>query len=427
MLVLKSAALFQTASAFDLSEAWQAALAYSPAYAAAKHNRDAEAEQKHQARAALLPQLSANAVYQKQPYSLSTNTKSHGWNVQASQILFDKSRFAQYRQGRLAEEMADIRLDNSADELRLSVAQAYFDVLLNKDKLAAIRDEKSAYAQQIRQAQAMFKQGAATIIDTYEARAGYDAALAKEIDTAIQLQVAENTLADLTGLNPAGIRPLRKSAIPDLLEQTREEYWQQLAAQHNRAWRLQKTALKNAEAALAAAKGSHLPRLTLNGGYQDNHSTREYGADPQKYRSKGATVTLQLSMPLYSGGQTASLAREAAARVAQNRALLQNAERQTQLAVKQAYLNSHSSKIQILAQQRLLDTADARLEATRLGKEVGIRNSLEAVQAQQTKSEAEQQLAEAQYNHAQAYLQLLHSTGLFGEQARLEKINMLLF
>ena len=156
-----------------MAQAWQAALHYSADHAAAKHSRDAEAEQKYQARAALLPQISANAVYQKQPYSLSANTQSHGWNVQASQILYDKSRFAQYRQGRLAAQMADIRLENHADDVRLNVEQAYFDVLLNRDKLAAIRDEKNAYRQQIRQAQAMFAQGAATIIDTYEAQAGY--------------------------------------------------------------------------------------------------------------------------------------------------------------------------------------------------------------------------------------------------------------
>ena len=420
-----------------MAQAWQAALHYSADHAAAKHSRDAEAEQKYQARAALLPQISANAVYQKQPYSLSANTQSHGWNVQASQILYDKSRFAQYRQGRLAAQMADIRLENHADDVRLNVAQAYFDVLLNRDKLAAIRDEKNAYRQQIRQAQAMFAQGAATIIDTYEAQAGYDAALAKEIATATQLQVAENALADLTGLNAAAIRPLDKQAEQvDLLDGRQEPQWQKLAAAHNRSWQLQKAALENAEAALAAAKGGHLPKLTLNSGYQDNHSTREYGGDAQKYRSKGATLTLQLSMPLYSGGHTASQdsgghtasqVREAAAREAQNRELLLAAERQAKLAVRQSYLGSHSSKIQVLAQQRLLNAADARLQATRLGKEVGIRNNLEEVQAQQAQAEAVQKLAEARYAHIQAYLQLLHSAGVLGEQARAEKINALLF
>ena len=265
----------------------------------------------------------------------------------------------------------------------------------------------------------------------------YDAALAKEIATATQLQVAENTLADLTGLNAAAIRPLDKQAEQvDLLDGRQEPQWQKLAAAHNRSWQLQKAALENAEAALTAAKGGHLPKLMLNSGYQDNHSTREYGGDAQKYRSKGATFTLQLSMPLYSGGHTASQdsgghtasqVREAAARVAQNRELLLAAERQAKLTVRQAYLGSHSSKIQVLAQQRLLNAADARLQATRLGKEVGIRNNLEEVQAQQAQAEAVQKLAEARYAHIQAYLQLLHSAGVLGEQARAEKINALLF
>ena len=248
------------ANSFTLLDAWQAALGYSADFSAAKHERDAESEKKNQARAELLPQVNANATYQKQPYSLSSNTQSRGWNVQATQVLFDRSLFAQYKQGKINAEMADARLYGSEDELRINVAKAYFDILLNKDKLAAITEEKSAYARQLQRAQEMFKQGAATILDTNEAKSGYDAALAKEISTLAQLQVAENTLANLTGLDPSQISPVKSDKnLADFLGESQEQEWQALAEQHNPEWQLQRKTLENATQAVKAAKGSRLP------------------------------------------------------------------------------------------------------------------------------------------------------------------------
>lgn len=62
--------------AFDLQQAWRAAKAHSADYAAARHNRDAEAEQKQRAKSALLPQINLEGSLRRQPASLSSNTKS---------------------------------------------------------------------------------------------------------------------------------------------------------------------------------------------------------------------------------------------------------------------------------------------------------------------------------------------------------------
>ncbi len=431
LFLLASAA--PTAHAFNLLDAWQAALNYSADFSAVKHQRDAESEKKNQARADLLPQVSANATYQRQPYSLSSTTRSHGWNVQASQVLFDRTRFAQYKQGKIAAEMADSRLDGSEDELRMNVAKAYFDVLLNKDKLTAITDEKAAYARQLERAQEMFKQGAATILDTHEAKSGYDAALAKEIDTMTQLQVAENTLLNLTGLDPKQISPLKNDKeLADLLEKSQEQEWQSLAKQHNPEWQLQRKTLEDATQALKAAKGTRLPTVTVNGGYQDNHNTYRsedfYGNSfEQTQRSKGATMSVEMSVPLFSGGKISSQIREAASREAQNKELLTATERKVQLAVRQAYQTTRSSRIQTLAQQRLLESNRAKLESTRIGRQVGVRNNLEETQAQQEKADAEQKAAEAKYTYIQAYLQLLQSSGVLNDEERIKRVGVILF
>ena len=416
-----------SAYAFDLYEAWQAAKTYSADYAAARYNRDAEAEQKYQARAALLPQVSANASYQKQPPSLSSTTSSKGWNIQASQVLYDKSRWAQYQQGKLAVTMADVKLATVENNLLADVAQAYFEVLLNQDKLVAIREEKAAYAEQVRQAQALFEKGAATIVDTHEAKAGYDAALAKEISTQSALMVAQNTLANLTGLNPEQITRIATDTQPDLLSGSKELDWQKTAEVNHPEWQLQKLALENAKLATAAVRSGHLPKLSLNGGYQDFRNTQEYGGNEQSYRSKGSTLTLQLNVPLYSGDQISSQIREAVARERQSEEQLTATERKVKLAVKQAYQQTFSSHYQILAQQRLLKSSTAKLEATRLGRKVGVRSNLEEIQAQQNQADAQQKLAEARYSNINAYIQLLQNSGILDEPERQDEIRKKLF
>ncbi|OSI12403.1 TolC family outer membrane protein [Neisseria canis] len=416
--------------AFSLAEAWKAAVDYSADYSASKHERDAEAEQKRIARSALLPKITANASYQRHPSSSSSETRSQGWNIQASQVLFDKSRYAQYKQGKLAEESANAKLDSKEGELLLNVSKAYFDVLLQKDKLSAIRKEKSAYEQQMKQAKEMFKQGAATIIDTHEAKSGYDAALSKEIETLTQLEIAENTLADMTGLNPKLIRTIKISPNnTNLLGYTKEQDWQSLAESHNPEWLQQKLALASSKEGLKAAKGKHWPTVTLNGGYQNNMNTVEneaYGGE-YKYRSKGGTISVDVNMPLYTGGETSSLIRQAAAQEMQNQDLLTATERKIKLAIKQAYRSTSSNKILMMAQERLLVTNQAKLDSTKLGRQVGVRNNLEEIQAQQNKAEAEQKLAEAKYAYVQSYLQLLQSAGVLTEPERQIQIHQTLY
>ena len=375
----------------------------------------------------MLPQVSANASYQKQPPSLSSTTSSKGWNIQASQVLYDKSRWAQYQQGKLSATMADVKLATVENNLLADVAQAYFEVLLNQDKLVAIREEKAAYAEQVRQAQALFEKGAATIVDTYEAKAGYDTALAKEISTQSALMIAQNTLANLTGLNPKQITPIAADTQPDLLSGSKESDWQQTAEVNHPEWQLQKLALENAKLTTTTARSGHLPKLSLNGGYQDFRNTQEYGGREQSYRSKGSMLTLQLNVPLYSGGQISSQVREAIARERQSEEQLTATERKVKLAVKLAYQQTFSSYYQILAQQRLLKSSTAKLEATRLGRKVGVRTNLEEIQAQQNQADAQQKLAEARYNNINAYIQLLQNSGILNAPERQDEIRKKLF
>ncbi|WP_447544732.1 TolC family protein, partial [Neisseria gonorrhoeae] len=120
---------------------------------------DAVRARQQQAKAAFLPHVSANASYQRQPPSISSTRETQGWSVQVGQTLFDAAKFAQYRQSRFDTQAAEQRFDAAREELLLKVAESYFNVLLSRDTVAAHAAEKEAYAQQVRQAQALFNKG----------------------------------------------------------------------------------------------------------------------------------------------------------------------------------------------------------------------------------------------------------------------------
>lgn len=415
------------AQAFDLFDAWQAAINYSADFSAAQSERDAQKEQLTQTRAALLPQVNSNYIYQKQPSSLSSTTQTHGWNVQASQALFDKAKWVQYQQGKITAKMADWQLENVKEDLLFNVAKAYFQVLLIEDKLVSIEKEKEAYAMQIRQSKALFDKGAATILDTNEAQAGYEAARAKKISAMTDLLVAQNNLANITGLDPKQIKRLKNKDFGDLLGKTSKADWVNTAQKNNPEWKQQKLALENAKQTYIAAKAENWPKLTINGGYQDNHQIQQFYGLDHGTRSKGGIVTVQLSMPLFSGGLIHSKIKEAAAKEQQNKFLLIATERKIELNINQAYQTTLGNLYQIKAQQQLLKANSIKLEATQLGRKVGIRSNLDELQALQAKADAEQKLAEAQYGYITTYIQLLQNAGILTQSTEQKKLHKLLY
>lgn len=407
-------ALFCTSqsNAFDLWDAWQAARNHSAQYAAAAHERNATLENEQQAKAQLLPQLSASASYSDQPQSGYDQYETRGWNVQLSQPLFDKSKWSQYQAEKIGSQAADTTFDNTDADLLLDVAKAYLNILTIKDKLTAIDSEKAAYLLQIEQAQALFDAGEATIIDTYEAQSGYDAAIAKEVDLNTQLISAQNTLENATGLPSQTIDQITIPTLPDWLETRSEQDWLTLASEHNPILQTRQLILEKAQADLTAIEDLRLPTVNLNLGYQDMRNDIRYSSGlGMSNRGVGTYVGVQFTVPLYTGGSTASRIQQGEEQAKQQAALLEEARRTIRLNVRQAYASLRGKQAQIHAQQQLLTTNKAKLESTRLGREVGVRSNLDEIKAQQDKATAEEQLAEARYGAIEAYLQLLHAAG----------------
>ncbi len=401
--------------AVDLWQAWTAAREHSAQYSASSHQREATYEKENQAFAQLLPQISANAHYNNTLFD--SHRQSSGWGIELKQAVFNKGKWSQYEAEKITTDLADSTFAKTDAELLLQVAKQYLTILTLNDKLQAIESEKSAYQLQIKRANALFKGGQATKVDYYDAQSGYDLALAKETNLKTQLIVAQNSFSNMTGLSPEDIQPIKIKTLPNWASDNKEEYWLKLAFENNPELYIRNQEVVKSAADLKTIEDSRYPTVDLTIGYQDKYSkTDDYTGREIRQHDENAYIGLQMSVQLYTGGYTTSRIRENKHILQQQTALLEETHRQTVLNVRQAYAKLQGQQTQIKAQQRLLETNKLKLDAVILGRDYGVRDSVDEVQAERDYASAKEQLAEARYGYIEAYLQLLYVTGQLNKE-----------
>ncbi|HYN13311.1 MAG TPA: TolC family protein, partial [Burkholderiales bacterium] len=161
-------------------------------YAAARHSLEAGRERLPQGRALLLPtlNLSANAtrsrveVESRDPAvtpGFTRSPDSAGYTLTFTQPVYRPQSWLQYEQAEFQVRQAEASFGQTAQDLIVRVAQAYFDVLAAQDTLGLVQAQKVATAEQLAQAKRNFEVGTATITDTHEAQSRYDLIVAQEI------------------------------------------------------------------------------------------------------------------------------------------------------------------------------------------------------------------------------------------------------
>jgi len=419
------------AHAFDLLDAWRAARQYDSGYAAAGANLRAGSEQGIQGRALLLPQVNLTGSYSRnmpinQPMpggaGLATGGEAHGHAINLTQPLFDLGRYAGYRQGQINDALAQTTYASTTQQLMADVAAAYFNVLLAQDTLSATEIAKKAFSGQLEQAKTEFEIGTATITDTDEAQAGYDTAVADEIQAQSDLEINLNQLARLTGLVPTQLQPLGGNMPLDPPQPATLDGWLELATLHSLKIRQAAESLALAEQTVAAKRAGHMPVVALSAGYQDTTTNDPITTLNGPARSRGSTLGLTVTIPLYAGGGIDSQLREALAQRDSARDQLEDARRQVRENVRKAWLGVTSGAAYVRAQEQRLKSAKSKLSSTQLGREVGIRTNLDLLKAQQDYSDVLKSLAGARYRYLNARLQLAQAAGQLNEQV-LEEVN----
>ena len=391
--------------ASEIMQAWEYALNNSSEIKAASEKYNIDFESKAQAQAQLLPTLQGKAYYQEQPQTNADDSKLQGWSVELSQALLNISKWQHYKKGSVRSVIAELELQNSRHQLLIKVTQIYFNTLQAKNDLDLIKKTKESILLQVSQAEALYKKGAGTIIDFYDAQSAYEEILAEEIAAHSKLEINLKQLSSITGFPyrtlQGDIMVFEEKGVPTL------EYWKKKALNGSFAIQAKSELIKEAEYEVKAVKSQHLPVVDLNLGYQDNTHKRDTGARKDlSYSTRGRYVNIQMTVPLYSGGSVTSKTRAAVASRELLRHEYDNEVKNILLEVEEVFLDIKTSQHQIKAFTRLCDTNHTKLEATKIGLTAGVRTQIDLVKAERDYLEAQRKLSEAQYQLAYSYIQL---------------------
>ncbi|HZA94559.1 MAG TPA: TolC family protein, partial [Burkholderiaceae bacterium] len=292
----------------DLLTLYREALANDAVLASARALQVATQEQVPQARAALLPNLGANARYDYNLYrsatsgfpTVSSNYSVYGGGLDLTVPVYRPQNWTALDQARLTVVQSEAQLAQSQQDLALRVANAYFNVLAARDQLIALVAAKQATGEQLQQARREFEVGTKTIIDTNEAQARFDQISAQEQVALGALLVRRSELQVIIAREPDTLSPLRErpNLNPPLPRDI--DAWVRAAEMGNYSVQIAASGYEIATREIQRQRDAYKPTVDLVSGYTINKFNGTQATDTNP-RINSGSVGVVLNVPIYTG------------------------------------------------------------------------------------------------------------------------------
>ncbi|MCC6194970.1 MAG: TolC family outer membrane protein [Burkholderiales bacterium] len=412
------------AGAEDLLQIYREAQQRDPAIAAARSQWEATQERVPQARAGLLPQVSASGAANFNYYEANVNTNPRtsfsanygqgNLTFSASQPLYRPQNVVALDQAREVVTQSDVTLAIAQQDLIIRTTVAYFDVLLAEYNVELAEQQKIAVAEQLAQAKRNFEVGTATITDTNEAQAKYDQIVATEIQARNDLDRRRTALAAIVGRAPKNLRRVG-SFDPPLPDPNNVDYWVDRALKENLSVRFQLSNYEIASLEVDRARAGHLPTLDLVANAVGQGSSGSVNSDFAS-NSRSALFGVVLNVPIYTGGFVNSRVRETISLQDRARADVESAKRAAVTNAQDGFSGVNSAAAGVKAFEQAVASAEVALRSNILGQEVGIRTNLDVLNVQQNVYSTRRDLANAYFQYLLAVLRLKASIGNLTEQ-----------
>jgi outer membrane protein len=428
------------AHALDLLQTWEQARQYDPQMQVVQATRSSVQAFEAQAQSLWRPvvmgsatvgamsadsrmqgaQFSAPGFGQSNGVSFGTSASaatSTRWSLQAKQALYSPERQAQQAQLQQAASVAEWRADLAHQQFMLLTVQRYFQVLLAERKQQVLKNQLVAVERSLTEARDRFAIGDLPVTDTHEAAARASGLQAQWLAADSELQMARQVLAESTRLSTESLKPQApKVTEPVTASPTLDQVLTQVR-EANTGLRLKKAQWEVArqEVKKHEARGGVTLDLVAQAGRDRLNGDGDFG--PASNTQSQQMLGLSMNLPLYTGGYRSAKLQEAVSAQAQAEAEYELAVQQTQQQARSVWLALQTGPARLSALQAAWKASTARLDATRLGRQVGDRTTLELLQAENDATLTELAWLRAQTELLQTRLQLDALTGSLSVQS----------
>ncbi len=364
--------------------------------------------------------------------------------INVGYTLFDGLRnVRQLQRAKLSKVAAEFNLSKIKDDISLFVANAYLDVLLNKENLKVLQAQNDVTKQQIAQTQELVDGGVLPRGDLLEIKATNaseqqrivtaDNAVKLSLISLAQLLAIDNYMMfDIAegdyGIFGAEILDKPIGTIIDNAEENRSEI--KIAEQN----------LAIAEKDLQIARGAMYPTLSAFFGYdtrftdatsfiqipdRDNPTStqqigfvedtgqsvvgefpntvpREVGAAPfieQLYTNDGIGYGLSLNIPVFNGFATRANVRRSKVNIKRQEYLLEQTKLDLESTIYQAYTAAKAAKESYQAAQQAIEAQELAYQYAKDRYDVGLTNAFDFSQSKLRYDNAQIELARSKYDY----------------------------
>lgn len=405
-----------------LVNVYQEAVNNNADLAAARAEYAARKEIVPQARAGLLPNLSAgadinNTRTQIDRPAMAATRSGNVYQATLSQPIFRADRWFQLQAAEAVNEQAALELSATEQNLILQSAVDYFSVLRAQDTLASTKAEEAAFKRQLDQAQERFDVGLSDKTDMLQSQASYDTSRANRIIARRQVEDAFQALTTLTNRDYNAIEGIVHT-LPVLAPTPNDaKAWVDTASQQNLNLLASNYAVSAAEETLRQRKAGHAPTLDAIASYKrgdndalgfsnPNFTGQNYGGNVEE-----RSIGVELNIPIYSGGLTSSQVREAYAQLNQSEQHREALRRQVVENTRNLHRAVNTDVEQVQARKQSIISNQSAVEATEVGYQVGTRNIVDVLDAQRQLYSSVREYNNTRYDYIIDNLRLKQAAG----------------
>lgn len=332
-------------------------------------------------------------------------------NVTSSLVLFDGLRNVhRLNRAKLNALANQYRLENLVDDIRLNVANAYLQVLSNKESLKVFQAQFAVTEQDMKRTEQLVESGVNPRGDLLEIEAtaanqeqqivnGRNAVLISRINLAQLLQITDYENFDIAD---------EEFDVPpaDILNNSPREIFEKALTFRNDI----KFSMSNVELAqkdLEIAKGASYPTLSAFINYNTRYSdqTRDpitgekIGFKDQLWINDGISYGAQLNIPVFNGWSTRNSIMRSQIDVTRAELQLQQNKLDLENSINQSYLDVLNNAKAYEAAQKTLEARKLAFEYSKERYEVGLMNAFDFSQAQARVDDAAAEVIRTKYDY----------------------------
>ncbi|MEW6644270.1 MAG: TolC family outer membrane protein [Pseudomonadota bacterium] len=341
--------------------------------------------------------------------TLRGTTVPHGVGATITQTLYNGQQTA--NRTRAAESQVSAAREGLRvleQTVLLSAASVYMDYLRDSAIVEVQRSNTRVLEQTLKQTQDRFNVGEVTRTDVAQSEAQLAAGRTAELAAESTLTTTRANFRQIIGNDPVNLAAA--SPVDRFLPSTLVQAFEMGLIENPNVT----AAMYGIDVSflnVKVAEGALFPTLTVQGAVQQAYESTL--VQPHAFT---ASVTGQLTVPVYQGGSEYSLIRQSKETLAQQRLNLDQVRNQARANIAQAWGQLQATKSQVVSAQAQVTASETALNGVREEARVGQRTTLDVLNAQQALVNARNSLVTAQHDRVVASYSVLSAIGRLAPQ-----------